>query len=317
MKVIKNILFAGLCLIAFGAAVVISFLLSVQLTNQRHLAPIQVDWDDTVGYVLSDLSYGEGELNTYDLYVPANLPQGQPCSLILLIHGGGFTGGDKSEGIHWCRYFASKGILSASINYTLLTGDGIDGLPLQYQEVGQAVEAIYEKARALGFTITEMATTGGSAGGTLALMYAYNQPKDAPIPVKFVFEEVGPCTFNPEGWGNTTDEEKVAFITMMSGQSITAEMVDSGEAQQVVDAISPVSYVSESTVPTLLAYGLKDNVVPPNLRYFLLEKLEEYNVPYTYIEFPNSGHGMLNDPDKTAEYVEKVTEYLERYFENN
>ena len=85
----------------------------------------------------------------------------------------------------------------------------------------------------------------------------------------------------------------------------------------MVDAISPVSYVSESTVPTLLAYGLKDNVVPPNLRYFLLEKLEEYNVPYTYIEFPNSGHGMLNDPDKTVEYVEKVTEYLERYFENN
>ena len=43
-----------------------------------------------------------------------------------------------------------------------------------YQETGQAVESVYEKAGELGFPITEMAATGNSAGGTLALMYAYD-----------------------------------------------------------------------------------------------------------------------------------------------
>lgn len=316
MKIAKNILFAVLCLLAFGIAVVISFLLSANHILQRRLAPVQVDWDDTVGYVLYDLSYGDGDMNTYDLYVPADLSQGQPCSLILLIHGGGFTAGDKGDDAVWCRYFASKGLLCASINYTLLTGDGIDGLPLLYQETRQAVEAIYAEAGTLGFPITEMAVTGTSAGGTLALMYAYDQPENAPIPVKFVFEQVGPVSFEPGDWGNTTADEKAAFITMMTGQSVTAEMVVSGEAQHMVDAISPAAYVDEDTVPSLLAYGVNDKVVPPELRFYLLENLEEYDVPFDYIEFPNSGHGLMGDLDKMTEYVACIDTYIDTYFEN-
>lgn len=92
MRRLKNLLFALLCLAAFGAATFISFLGSANHLTQTNLTPIQVDWDDSVGYVLPDLSYGNGEKNTYDLYIPAEMPQGQPCSLILLIHGGGHSG---------------------------------------------------------------------------------------------------------------------------------------------------------------------------------------------------------------------------------
>lgn len=316
MRLLKNILFAVFCLIAFGVAAFISFGVSANRTAQRSLAPIQVKWDDSVGYVLSDLSYGDGAMNTYDLYIPASLSQGQPCSLILLIHGGGFTAGDKADDNAWCKYFASKGLLCASINYTFLSEENNGGLPLMFQETGQAVKAIHEKAEALGFSITEMATTGNSAGGTLALMYAYDQPEDAPIPVKFVFQLTGPASFDPEGWGNVTNENQAAFITMMSGKTVTADMVANGEAQRYVDAISPDAYVGDDTVPTLMAYGTKDKIVPPALKFLLLEKLEKYNIPHDYIEFPNSGHGLMNDPDKVEEYVAVLDTYFERYFEN-
>ncbi len=316
MKLLKNLLFVLLCLVAFGVATFISFLASANHLAQTTLAPIQVTWDDSVGYVLSDLSYGNGEENTYDLYIPAGMPQGQPCSLVLLIHGGGFTAGDKAEDSAWCKYFASKGLLCASINYTLSSEENNAALPLMFQENAQAVEAIYEKAGAMGFPITEMAVTGSSAGGTLALMYAYHQPEDVPIPVKFVFEQTGPASFEPELWGNTTDEDKAAFITMMSGQSVTAEMVVSGEIQRYIDAISPAAQVGPGTVPTLMAYGPKDKIVPPQLKFLLLEKLEEYNIPHDYIEFPNSGHGLMNDPDKMVEYVALLDTYIETYFEN-
>lgn len=56
----------------------------------------------------------------------------------------------------------------------VLSEENNGGLPLMYQETGQAVESVYEKAGELGFPITEMAATGNSAGGTLALMYAYD-----------------------------------------------------------------------------------------------------------------------------------------------
>lgn len=316
MKLLKNLLFALLCLVAFGLAAFISFGVSANHLVQTSLAPIHVDWDGSAGYVLSDLSYGNGDMNTYDLYIPAELSQNRPCSLILFIHGGGFTAGDKADDSAWCKYFASKGLLCASMNYTFLSEKNNHGLPLMFQETGQAVKAIYEKAEALGFSITEMATTGNSAGGTLALMYAYNQPGDAPIPVKFVFQLTGPASFDPEGWGNTTDEDKAAFITMMSGQSVTAEMVASGAIQQYIDAISPAAQVDTDTVPTLMAYGPKDKIVPPSLKFLLIEKLNEYRVRHDYIEFPNSGHGLLNDPDKVAEYVALLDEYIDIYFEN-
>ncbi len=35
------------------------------------------------------------------------------------------------------------------------------------------------------------------------------------------------------------------------------------------------------------------------------------------IEFPNFGHGMLNDPDKMVEYVASLDTYIEAYFENH
>ena len=316
MKLLKNIVFAVFCLIAFGVAAFISFGVSANRTAQRSLAPIHVKWDDSVGYVLSNLSYGDRAMNTYDLYVPAGLSQGQPCSLVLFIHGGGFTAGGKADDSAWCKYFASKGLLCASINYTFLSEENNGGLPLMYQETGQAVESVYEKAGELGFPITEMAATGNSAGGTLALMYAYDQPEDAPIPVNFVLELTGPASFDPEVWGNATDEDKADFVTMMSGQTVTAEMVVSGEAQRYVDAISPVAYVDADTVPTLMAYGPKDKIVPPALKFLLLEKLEEYNIPHDYIEFPNSGHGLMNDPDKVEEYVAVLDTYFAAYFEN-
>lgn len=38
---------------------------------------------------------------------------------ILLIHGGGFVGGDKSSWEDECKEFAKRGYVTASINYRL------------------------------------------------------------------------------------------------------------------------------------------------------------------------------------------------------
>ena len=49
-------------------------------------------------------------------------------------------------------------------------------------------------------------------------------------------------------------------------------------------------------------------------RYYLMGAYILHNVPYDYIEFPKSNHGMYNDPDKLQEFLEKSLEYAERYF---
>ena len=56
-------------------------------------------------------------------------------------------------------------------------------------------------------------------------------------------------------------------------------------------------------------------LVPPVLKFKLIEAFEQYGVPYDHIEFPNSNHGMYSDLDKQREYITKVLEYCKTYLE--
>ena len=80
---------------------------------------METEWDDSVGTVYVDLDYENENGNTYNLYVPANLDKEKEQYLILYIHGGSFNSGAKGDGDIWCRYYASKGCLTASVDYTL------------------------------------------------------------------------------------------------------------------------------------------------------------------------------------------------------
>ena len=58
-------------------------------------ASMKVNWNDSVGTMTRDISYGDRESNKYDLYLPA--AKKDHYALILHIHGGGFTAGDKKK----------------------------------------------------------------------------------------------------------------------------------------------------------------------------------------------------------------------------
>ncbi len=64
---------------------------------------------------------------------------------------------------------------------------------------------------------------------------------------------------------------------------------------------------------TLCAYGRCDKVCPFRTVKYLINALEENGVPFDYIEFPHSGHGLQNDNKQYKLYMEKMNEYLEKY----
>lgn len=72
---------------------------------------------------LNSTSYSVLDLNL-DVYKPADNTKKKPG--ILLIHGGGFVGGDKSDVniVNLANYFASRGWVAFSINYRLLGNKG-------------------------------------------------------------------------------------------------------------------------------------------------------------------------------------------------
>lgn len=280
---------------------------------------LRVKWNDSVGSIVKCLVYDpEREETGYDLYLPARKSPNGKYSLILYIHGGGFTGGSRKDGASWCKYMASKGYVAASMDYTLHDGKHISNLNLMCSQVKECVSAIREKCAELGYPVTEMAPTGVSAGGCLASLFAYKEAKNSAIPVKFVFQQTGPMYFDPVSWGASNNiPMQASFVSMMTGHQITEDMVVRGEHYPYVYEISPASYVDSETVPTLCAYGPKDKMVPANLKYHLLEALEKARVPYDFVEYPHSNHGLYDDPKSQRIFLKKLDEYCARYFENH
>ncbi len=315
-KVLLNILWVIVCIAIFIGFFIEFAIIGVKAAYNKSIEPLQVNWTDKSGAIVKDLKFDDREETGYDLYIPAGLDKDKPQSLILFIHGGSFTSGDKSEQDLWCKFFATKGYITATVNYTLEDGKHKSNLNLMDEQILLCVNAIKTECLSRGYNLTEMALSGISAGGCLAMLYAYKNADISPIPVKFVFQQTGPAYFEPETWGNKDTASKAWFVSLMTGFEITEEMIEDGSYKEYIAAISPAAYVNASTVPTLCAYGPKDKVVPVDIKYTLFEQFDKYGVTYQFIEYPHSGHGLFGDPDKQQLFVDKSVEYCNLYFEN-
>lgn len=152
-------------------------------------------WDETVGKVYTDLPYGEGAANKFDLYVPADKSQ-DAYGLVVYLHAGGFTSGDKAGDAEMLKWLCSKGYVAAGINYTLFTEENPDAsVYSQSEEIKAAMPSVVAAAEKLGYKLDRMAIAGGSAGGCLALIYAYRDADTSPLPVKWYLKQSAPAAF--------------------------------------------------------------------------------------------------------------------------
>ncbi len=277
-----------------------SVLIRIRLLGSAPNRLIQVKWDENVGTVYHDLSYGP---HGYDLYIPAGLDLTEDQYLILYIHGGSFNSGAKEDGDAWCKFYASKGYITATVDYTLQNHDVDATINRMNSEIEMAVAAINGKAEALGYHIIGMAPCGLSAGGTLAMNLAYNG--QSAIPVRFVFQLAAPTWFDPADWDLL---KRVDHLD--SDDSFIAMMTNDGDWK----AVSPAGIVSAESVPTLMGYGLIDHCVPLNQKTILMEAMNKVGASYDYIPFPNSNHGMYNDLDKLQEFINMSLQYCETHF---
>ncbi len=283
----------------------------------------EVEWSEEVGTAQTDLVYGDKPAEKFDLYLPADKGK-KNYGLVGYLHAGGFTTGDKTDDKAILEWLCSMGYVTAGINYTLFSADNLDAnIYTQSEEIKQAMPVVVAEAEKLGYHIDRMAIAGGSAGGTLAMLYAYRDAKDAPVPVKMMFEAVGPSSFYPEDWKSygldqDTEDVKVAAAGLfgtMAGQEIKPEMFGTAEYEELIKPISGYMWVDSDSVPSVVAYGKHDRVCPYDSSTHLKKALEENNVPHAYFELPHSGHALQNDDKIYQQYMDMVVEYLKKYMD--
>lgn len=273
-------------------------------------------WSDEIGTLKSDIPYGDGDSNKFDLYLPNNNAQ-ENYGLVIYLHAGGFTSGDKSDDSNMLAWLCEKGYVAAGINYTLRTDTNAASVLTQSNEIKAAIPKVIEAAQAAGYHIDKMTLAGGSAGHALAMIYAYRDAAEAPVPVVLTFGAVGPSSFYQEDWGifglDQSDEACAALFGIMAGTEITPEEVPDGSYLEKVKPIAAAEWINENSAPAVLAYGTCDKVQPFLASLRLKDALEKNGVDYQYFELPHSGHGLQNDDAISKQWMEKVEEYLDKY----
>ena len=272
-------------------------------------------WSDALGTRKTDIPYGEGEANRFDLCLPA--ARRESYGLVVYLHAGGFTMGDKSDDRDMLAWLCAKGYVAAGINYTLRTETNGASVLTQSNEIKAAMPQVVAAAEEAGYPISKMAVAGGSAGHTLAMIYAYRDGAEAPVPMAFTFGAVGPSSFRQEDWGvfglDQSDEACAALFSVMAGVEIRAEEVADGSYLEKVRPIAAAEWVSRNPVPTVAAYGTHDRVQPFLASLRLKAALEENQVDHKYFVFPHSGHALQNDNALSRQWMEAIEAYLDRY----
>ncbi len=280
-----------------------------------------VKWSDEIGTKITEISYDKGEANKFDLYLPKDNTK-ENYGLVVYIHAGGFTSGDKADDASTLEWLCSKGYVAAGINYTLRSEEHPEASVMsQSLEIREAIPVAINEAEKQGYHIDKMTVAGGSAGHCLAMIYAYRDGKEAPVPVVFTYGAVGPSSFVAEDWGIfgiglDSDESRIAgavLFSVMSSEEITPDMIKDGSYRDKVHDIAAAEWVSNNPVPTVVAYGTCDRVQPFLASLRLKDALEENHVDYEYFELPHSGHGLQNDSAISRKWMETIEEYLDRY----
>lgn len=314
-KTDKKGVFIAVCIGAFIASFAGSAAFKLKYTP-KEMRKYKVKWDDSVGTVHTDFSYGEGAANKFDLYLPADNTK-EKYGLVVYLHAGGFTTGDKSDDKEMLQWLCSKGYVAAGINYTLRTDDNDKSIYTQSIEIKESMPFVVEEAAKLGYDIDRMAISGGSAGGCLALIYAYRDAETSPVPVKMVFEAVGPSSFYPDDWkyyGFDKDKDAAAkLFSVMVGKELKSEMFGTPEYDELVKDVSPILWVNKNTVPTVMAYGKHDKFQPYEASVRLDKALSDSKVPHEYFVCEHSGHGLQNDTKEYSKFMAAVEEYLDKY----
>lgn len=261
-------------------------------------------------YKFENVSYGTHERHTLNLYIPADK---ESVGLVLMIHGGAWIGGDKADYAGEVERVLGMGYAVASVNYRYISEE-VNLIDVT-DDIQLAVAKIKELSEKRGVEINKMVLTGVSAGGHLAMLYAYSRDDVSAIRPVAVLNYCGPTDLSDDAYyfdNGLGDGEYVAqVLSWACGYKHTFATRE--EAREALWNVSPLKYVDENTVPTVINHGVKDNIVPFSNAVSLRDKFDTLGVTYVFNAYPNSGHGLNEDAENTDKSYELYSEYLETY----
>jgi triacylglycerol lipase len=232
--------------------------------------------------VIPDQVYAERESGPLlaDLYVPHG--EG-PFPGMIVVHGGAWAAGTKSQLAGIAKGLAKQGYTAAAVNYRLAPQQTF---PAQIYDCQAAVRWLRANAKKYNIDSDRIGGYGYSAGGHLvALLGALDDddfleagvPADAPSArLQAVVAGGAPCDFRML----PPDSARLAY--WLGGTP--------AEKPDTYREASPATYVTADDPPMFFFHGTADDIVPIRSPKRMVERLKEAGVTVEFCEIPEAGH---------------------------
>ena len=267
---------------------------------------------------LGDLHYGEapGRGQLLDLYLPAKVEGSLP--LLIWIHGGGWSGGDKAG----CPALGmlARGYVVASLNYRL-SKEAI--FPAQIEDCKGAIRWLRAHAVEYHIDPKRIGIWGASAGGHLvALLGTSGDVKEIEGTVGGNLDQSSrvECVCD---WFGPTDmsvffEQAANTVNIFKGNPDHSPLSDlfGGPLKEHADLVrnaNPITFIKKDNPPFLIIHGDKDPLVPLAQSEMLSDALQKAGVDVHLEVLPGAGHG--NGFEKPS-VLSMMIEFFDKHLKN-
>ena len=242
-----------------------------------------------------------------DVYRPPGdvPPGGAPA--VLLVHGGSWRQGDRSQLRGYGILLGRAGYVCVAPEYRLL---GEAPWPAAIEDVKAAIRWVRASAAPLGVDPSRICVEGNSAGAHLALLAAGTPSVPAlegtggnegvSSAVAAVAAIYAPTLFFAEG--SVRESGGLPFMVLAEGGDDAAAAL-----------ASPVRHVTAEFPPTFLAHGTTDTTVPVSASLRMYEALAAAGVPTELHLYAEQPHAFDAQPKFGRQVAAEMLLFLDRY----
>jgi len=226
---------------------------------------------------------------------------------IVMIHGGGFSGGKRDSYLPMAIRLAQNGYVAATVSYRLAP---MFQFPLPLHDVKAAVRFLRANAGKYSVDGAHMGAIGVSAGATWAqfLAVSRNVPSlEGNGPNKDQSSSVD-CAISFYG----RSDMRRAYEGSRNAAEALPQLLG-GDRQHALDAhfrASPLSWINPDSAPILAIHGTRDLNVPYEQSLFLIERMKSVGVAAELETIAEAGHGFKGAGEERA--MARALDFLNR-----
>jgi acetyl esterase/lipase len=216
-----------------------------------------------------------------------------PFPLVILVHGGGWKVGSRTEYAAGQQGFAKFGFATAAVQYRLTPKHTY---PAQRDDITAAIEFLVKNKTKYAIDPERVGLMGGSAGGHLSLAVGFTPAKN--YKVCAVVSVCGPTDLRTFASTTIGDTALKAGVGRTSSELLTDLLGSADRKAKAYTEASPVAMVRKDVPPVLTLHGDNDDLVPISQAEALHAALKKVGVTNKLIRIKDGGHDFARWPEK-------------------